>query len=91
MRWTALIPLKPAGTRKSRLAPHLDAAVREHLAAAMFAHVARVVAAVPEIGEPVVLADAVPPGWTGGWMRDRRRGLNAEIEAARARMPSGRC
>ena len=86
MRWAALIPLKSKGTRKSRLAPYINGDARERLAATMFDHVARIIAAVPRVSETIVLAEQSPSGWSGGWIRDAGRGLNRELSAARAKL-----
>jgi 2-phospho-L-lactate guanylyltransferase len=82
MPWTALIPFKTRA-RKSRLAGRLTPANRERLALAMFRHVAATLGQSPAIGRILVLSDAPLPGWNGEWIRDRGRGLNAELEAAR--------
>ena len=45
MRWTAVVPLKGAAERKSRLAPALDAAQRRDLSDQLYRHVVRSIAA----------------------------------------------
>ena len=80
--WTAIIPFKPAGARKTRLAGRLTAAQRDGLSEAMFNHVARTLAATPELGRVVLLSSIRPPGWAGEWLPDAGRGLNAELHHA---------
>ncbi|MBB4631603.1 2-phospho-L-lactate guanylyltransferase [Sphingosinicella soli] len=83
MSWTAIVPLKTSGERKSRLARLLSAEERSVLSARMFHHVINVLPHVPAIGRIVVLADECPADWRGDWMADGRRGLNLELEQAR--------
>lgn len=83
MSWTALIPFKPGGGHKSRLSVRLSAEERARLARRMLDHVASVLSGSPRIGQVILLAGTPPPGWTGGWIADQGRGLNAELEAAR--------
>jgi 2-phospho-L-lactate guanylyltransferase len=80
--WTAIVPLKPPATRKTRLAGMLSPDERLALTDAMAAHVASVLMAHPLIGEVLLLTAAPPAGWPGGWRRDGGGGLNAELEAA---------
>jgi len=88
MTWSAIIPLKPPGKRKTRLAARLSAAQRDHLAEAMFHHVAAVLCAVPSILDIALLAESPLPGWPGRWIQDHGRGLNAELcDAAKSRGP----
>jgi 2-phospho-L-lactate guanylyltransferase len=84
MSWTAIVPFKPAGERKTRLAGTLSAAQRENLAEQLFAHVLAVLGEEPRLGSVLVLSQVRPPHWTGAWRTDGGRGLNAELEAARA-------
>jgi 2-phospho-L-lactate guanylyltransferase len=81
--WIAIVPLKTAGDRKTRLADRLSAQERTALSKRMFAHVVGVLEGNPRI-EVVVLSDQRPDGWDGAWIADEGRGLNAELEAARA-------
>jgi 2-phospho-L-lactate guanylyltransferase len=78
----AIIPLKPPGQRKSRLAGRLSAEARDRLAEAMFHHVACVLRAVPAIVEIALLCECALPGWPARWIRDEGRGLNAELRDA---------
>lgn len=84
--WSAIIPLKPPGWRKSRLAGRLSAAQRDRLAEEMFHHVAGVLRAVPAIVDVALLSECALPGWAANWIRDQGRGLNAELcDAAKPR------
>lgn len=75
--WTAIVPFKTAGERKTRLAE------RVALSTQMFAHVMHVLEGHPAIGTVVALSDERPEDWDGAHIADEGRGLNAEIEAAR--------
>ena len=81
MRWTALLPLKARGERKTRLAGALDAEARAHLSDAMAAHVLAMLRRTPEVAAVHILAPL--PMLDADWLRDRGRGLNAELAAAR--------
>lgn len=84
MSWTAIVPFKPAGERKTRLADTLSAEQREALAEQLFVHVLTVLGAEPRITSVLVLSQARPSHWTGPWRADTRLGLNPELQAARA-------
>lgn len=84
MSWTAIVPLKPAGLRKTRLAGRLNEAARTALGARLFDHVAAILAADPRIATVAVLSETRPEGWQDAWIADEGRGLNPELEAARA-------
>jgi 2-phospho-L-lactate guanylyltransferase len=90
MTWRAIVPLKAAGARKTRLAARLSAAERDRLCLEMFAHVIATLAACPLIGGIDVLSPVRPDGWEGAWLRDGGRGLNAELAGARARLGGSR-
>lgn len=79
--WTAIVPFKTAGRRKTRLAPVLSAAERDHLAQALFDRVIAVLDAVPAVGLITVLSAAPPSRADLRWLPDRGRGLNAELQA----------
>lgn len=79
MNWTAVIPLKGSGERKSRLAGRLDTGQRQRLATALFRHVAETVSASPLVAEVTVLSNPCPPEWQGGFHLDQGRGLNVEL------------
>ena len=91
MIWSALVPLKPAAERKSRLAEVLSGDERAMLSQRLFDHVATVLAAVPDVAIVTLLADRRPSGWSGGWsggwIADTGRGLNAELQAAAVARP----
>ena len=72
--WTALVPVKAPGARKSRLAS-LDQAERERLTAAMLDHVLGVLAECPGVAEVAVLSPERPAGWHGLWFADLGRGV----------------
>src|SRR3546814_9930846 len=80
MSWTAVVPLKTSGERKSRLAALLSAEERSALSVRMFHHVVDVLTQVPAIGRIIVLAEECPADWDGDWMADGGRGLNPELE-----------
>jgi len=82
--WTALVPIKPAGARKTRLAGRLTPAERDRLSEAMFRHVLGVLQRVTLVGRTAVLCAGDGPGGAVLHIRDEGRGLNAELEAARA-------
>lgn len=81
--WTALVPIRPAPARKTRLAA-LDNSARLDLTERMLDHVIAVAAAHPAIDRVVLLAEAARAG--SDWIADGHRGLNGECEAARAKL-----
>ena len=89
MIWTALVPLKQADARKSRLAGRLSPEARKRLSMLLFDHLVDVLRSVPSIGPILPLAGQAPEGWSGAWIQDEGRGLNAELEAARATLGAG--
>lgn len=84
--WTAVVPIKPAAARKTRLAGHLPPTERVRLTEAMLAHVLGVLNRVPAIGTIATLAAAPDLAGTA-WLRDQGRGLNAELDAIAATVP----
>lgn len=82
MSWTALVPLKQAGQRKTRLAGCLRPEQRHALSEGMARHVLDVLQRCAGIGAVHVLGPDPMPG--AGWMRDGGRGLNAELSQAAA-------
>jgi len=84
MSWTAIVPIKPPGDRKSRLAELLSQDERVRLSDALLWHVLGVLAQVPAIAKILVVSAAPPVGWNGHWILDAGRGLNAELQAASA-------
>lgn len=89
MSWTALLPYKPQGERKTRLAARLSPEERARWAAALFAHVVAVLERSAGIGAIAILSRERPAGWRGRWIEDRGRGLNPELEAARVALGGG--
>jgi len=89
MAWTAVIPLKAEGERKTRLAERLSGPERTRLSRRLFDHVAAVLARTPGISRVVVLSAAPLPDWGGDWVADLGRGLNSELAAARDRLSQG--
>lgn len=87
--WTALVPIKQGGGGKSRLSRVLSNAQREALSLRMAEHVLAILAERTEISEIVILSAQRPEGWTGCWIADEGRGLNAELTAWRARHGAG--
>ncbi|SFR89703.1 2-phospho-L-lactate guanylyltransferase [Sphingomonas jatrophae] len=83
MSWTALLPLKAAGERKTRLADQLSPAGRDALTDRLLGHVAGVLRASPLVSRLVLLSPAPPAGWPGEWLADSGHGLNAELQRAR--------
>lgn len=86
MTWAAIVPLKPLGERKSRLASRLDTVARAQLSEVLLHHVLATLAQSVSIQTVILLSDVRPPEWTGCWIEDRGSGLNAELQAARARL-----
>ncbi len=83
MRWTAIVPLKGGSERKSRLSARLSPEARAALADHMFRRTLTRLHAVDAIDTVLVLSPHAP-GAGVGWIEDRGRGLNAELQAARA-------
>jgi 2-phospho-L-lactate guanylyltransferase len=81
MNWTVVVPLKQAGSRKTRLKQVLTDAERARLGQAWFAHVVDILDQVAG-SQLIVLSAERPAGWAGGWRRDEGRGLNSELQAA---------
>lgn len=84
--WTAVVPFKPAGERKTRLADQLSAGERGTLSERMFAHVIAVLEDHPKIGSVALLSEQPPENWGGIWVADEGNGLNAGLETARAQL-----
>ena len=85
-RWTALVPIKAPGDRKTRLAPHLSPEQRDALTEEMLAHVAEVLRASPSVERAILLSPMPPDDGFDVWIADEGRGLNAELQAARAQL-----
>jgi 2-phospho-L-lactate guanylyltransferase len=82
MSWTALVPLKAAAARKSRLSDSLSSEARLGLSETLLQHLLDVLAGCPDVGRIAVLSEIRPSTWSGEWLRDRGGGLNAELGAA---------
>lgn len=80
MTWTAIVPLKAAADRKTRLAGALDGTQKAALAEGMADHVIATLAGVSAITSIRVLSPA--PGDIPGtvWEPDHGKGLNAELD-----------
>lgn len=87
MSWTAIIPVRLGGPRKSRLAQSLQPAGRERLADALFAHVLAIVRHHPKITETFILSLEQPALHAERWWPDEGRGINEELTAVRAALP----
>jgi 2-phospho-L-lactate/phosphoenolpyruvate guanylyltransferase len=83
VKWTALVPLKTAAIRKSRLATRLGQDERIGLSQALLGRLLEALHAVPRITGIVLIADEAARDPTVRWIADQGRGLNAELEAAR--------
>jgi len=87
--WTAIVPWKAAGQRKTRLASALSPHERDRLAQRLFDRLVGVLDASPAVGRISVLSEARPetrPETRQGrgdldWLPDGGRGLNAELQA----------
>jgi 2-phospho-L-lactate/phosphoenolpyruvate guanylyltransferase len=80
--WHAIIPLNLGRDCKTRLAGHLPAGEREALVRAMAAHVIAAVQGSAHIGSVAMLSPDRHNFADVGWVKDRGRGLNAELAAA---------
>lgn len=81
--WTAIVPIKAVGKRKTRLAAHLSAIGREELVENLFYHVVQTLQACAQVTRIIVLSEG-PMLMTGlDWIADKGGGLNAELERAR--------
>ncbi len=93
--WTAIVPIKPLGDRKTRLAGYLTARDRAYLSETLFAGVIGTLQASPEVARILVVAKR-PPDVCGPednvveWVVDRGKGLNAALEDARLVAGDGR-
>ena len=81
MTWTALVPLKGSGERKTRLAGRLDERQRRRLSHELFTHVACVLNSSAVLSQVLVLSDVRPEGWDGPLIFDEGRGLNSELRS----------
>lgn len=84
--WTALIPLKAAPSRKTRLSAGFTADQRVALSDRFARHVAKAVLACPAISSVALVSDAPLGGLPVRHIRDRGMGLNVELARAVARL-----
>lgn len=89
MDWTAIVPFNFGRPCKTRLAPLLSEEERAALALAMAAHVVEVLAATPGIEAIMLVAPVDPALAPAAWRADGGRGLNGEMDAARAAIAPG--
>lgn len=89
MKWTALVPLKRAGERKTRLVGRMSANQRDLLTDRLFGHVVAMLGEVGEVDALVVLSDRRPVIEHDRWFADRGRGLNDELGLARSSLGPG--
>lgn len=87
--WTAIVPMKAAGKRKTRLAEHLCAIGREELSEILFSHVVRTLHDCSQIARIVILSEGPPLMSRTDWVADNGAGLNAELERVRAGIGEG--
>jgi 2-phospho-L-lactate guanylyltransferase len=81
VNWTAVIPLKGRGERKTRLGGRLSPQERKSLSHKLFTHVAAILSESECITTVMLLSDERPDDWTGDFALDQGRGLNAELKA----------
>ena len=84
--WAALVPLKQGVDSKSRLREALEPAERMALASAMAARVMTCLSNVNAINSLYLLAPTEVSEWPSHWLPDSGRGLNPELESARAQL-----
>jgi 2-phospho-L-lactate guanylyltransferase len=87
MMWIAVVPVNYGRDCKTRLAARMSRPQRAALVEIMARHVVDQLRAIPLIGEIWLLSPQQPPIDSANWMKDQGRGLNAELEAARAVRP----
>jgi 2-phospho-L-lactate guanylyltransferase len=84
MSWTAVVPLKGAAERKSRLAPVLDAAHRRELSDQLYRHVVQGLSEIGLADRIIAVSPALPPADVPVqlWLQ-QESSLNAEFERIR--------
>lgn len=87
MSWTAVIPFKGSGARKTRLASIFSPEQRRKFSQRMFNHVRDVLAGCRDVDEVALLSDVSASGWSGLFFLDQGRGLNAELTALACSRP----
>ncbi|WP_371433426.1 2-phospho-L-lactate guanylyltransferase [Novosphingobium sp.] len=80
MTWTAIVPLKAAAARKTRLTGALESGAQAALAVDMAAHVVATLKQVDAIGQVRVLSPTCEDMPGTAWEPDRGQGLNAELD-----------
>jgi 2-phospho-L-lactate guanylyltransferase len=84
--WTAIVPFKPAGTRKTRLAARLSVPQRDQLSETLLWRTLTALTACPQVDNIVLLSTKVLPGWQHGLFADEGGGLNAELSRAQQKL-----
>ena len=84
--WAALVPLKQGAESKTRLGEALEPAERMALASAMAGRVMTCLSNVNAINSLYLLAPTEVSEWPSHWLPDSGRGLNPELESARAQL-----
>jgi 2-phospho-L-lactate guanylyltransferase len=84
MSWTALVPIKPAAERKTRLAALLEPSERKRLTDAMLAHVVETLHRVSALDRILILSSTRIADLSADWIEDRGQGLNCELLHAAA-------
>ena len=79
--WTAIVPWKTAGERKTRLATAVSPPERDRLTQALFDRLLGVLGACPSIDRISVLSETRVGRADLDWLPDRGQGLNAELQA----------
>jgi 2-phospho-L-lactate/phosphoenolpyruvate guanylyltransferase len=85
MGWTAVVPLKGAAERKTRLASAFDAAQRRELSDQLYCHVVRSIAASRIADRIIAVSPALPDAGVAVrlWVQQESN-LNAELERIRS-------
>jgi len=89
IRWHALVPIKQGINSKSRLGEALSQEERDLLSLRMARHVLSELGHCNGISEVTILSNARPDWWSGGWVADCGKGLNAEINGWRQTSGAG--
>ena len=89
MSWQVIIPIKSQAARKTRLADTISEQKRAGLTEEMLAHILAVVQGHPAIGHIYILSAQNPFYAHTHWLEDHGRGLNEELDAARAHLGAG--
>lgn len=84
MNWTALVPIKPAGQRKTRLSARLSVRERDDLAEMLLARTLAAIRGEPRITRVVVLSPVCRADAGTTWLKDQGSSLNAALSAAEA-------